>query len=286
MAEQKVKKKRLDILVYERGFSESREKAKILIMEGKIFVNGQREDKPGTSFLEDALIEMKGEKMPYVSRGGYKLEKALKVFSIVLSDTTCMDIGASTGGFTDCMLQNGAKKVFSVDVGYGQFAWSLRTDKRVVLMEKTNVRYLTLDDIGESLDFISCDVSFISLSKIFPVIKALLKDSGESVCLIKPQFEAGKDRVGKKGVVRDKAVHKDVIISVIDSAKDFGLYPIALSFSPIKGPEGNIEYLLYLSADEPEGKKELSDTEAVLISDSISDDVEKIVNLAHDKLDK
>ena len=284
---EKAKKKRLDVLVFERGLTESREKAKILIMEGKIFVNGQREDKPGTSFPEDCEIELKGEKMPFVSRGGFKLDKAIKVFPIALKDTVCMDIGASTGGFTDCMLQNGASKVFSVDVGYGQFAWSLRNDSRVVLMEKTNVRYLTLDDIGEQLDFISCDVSFISLSKIFPVIQALLKDDGSSVCLIKPQFEAGKDRVGKKGVVRDKDVHEDVIKSVIFYARDFGLFPKALSFSPIKGPEGNIEYLLYLRASDSD---EISITggEAFPIAseDSLDETIKKVVDNAHDTLDK
>lgn len=299
MSENKIKKKRLDVLVFERGLTESREKAKILIMEGKVFVRGQREDKPGTSFPEDVEIELKGEKMPFVSRGGYKLDKALKVFPIDLSGAVCMDIGASTGGFTDCMLQNGASKVFSVDVGYGQFAWSLRTDKRVILMEKTNVRYLTLEDIGEKLDFISCDVSFISLSKIFPVIKALLKDSGSSVCLIKPQFEAGKDRVGKKGVVRDKAVHFDVINEVISYAKSFSLFPEALSFSPIKGPEGNIEYLLYLKASDckdSEIEKALQErnenSENNLISFSLKNAkhiesvIEKTVEEAHNALDK
>lgn len=286
MAE-KVKKKRLDILVFEKGFTESREKAKILIMEGKIFVNGQREDKPGTSFPEDVRIELKGEKMPFVSRGGFKLDKALKVFPIDLKDAVCMDIGASTGGFTDCMLQNGASKVFSVDVGYGQFAWSLRNDPRVVLMEKTNVRYLTLDDIGERLDFISCDVSFISLSKIFPVIKALLKEDGSSVCLIKPQFEAGKDRVGKKGVVRDKEVHEDVIKSVIFYARDFGLFPKAISFSPIKGPEGNIEYLLYLTASDSEIMINDEGKAFPISSDDTLDEViKKVVVHAHDTLDK
>ncbi len=242
-------KKRLDILVTERNLAPSRERAKRLIMEGKVFVDGQREDKAGMTFAEDSEITVKGEDMPYVSRGGYKLEKAMKTFPLDLTGTVCMDIGASTGGFTDCMLQSGAAKVYSVDVGYGQFAWSLRTDPRVVVMEKTNVRYLTPEDIGEPLDFASCDVSFISLSKVLPAAYNLLKKGGQMVCLIKPQFEAGKDRVGKKGVVRDPAVHEDVIASVVRDVRIIGFTPLGLTYSPVKGPEGNIEYLIWLRKD-------------------------------------
>lgn len=242
-------KKRLDVLVTERGLAASRERAKRLIMEGKVFVDGQREDKPGMTFAEDCDVTMKGEDMPYVSRGGYKLEKAMKTFPIDLTDDVCMDIGASTGGFTDCMLQNGAAKVYSVDVGYGQFAWSLRTDPRVVCMEKTNVRYLTEKEIAEPLDFASCDVSFISLSKVLPAAYNLLKKGGQMVCLIKPQFEAGKDKVGKKGVVREPSVHREVIAKVTEDVKTIGFTPLGLTFSPVKGPEGNIEYLIWLRKD-------------------------------------
>lgn len=242
-------KKRLDILVVERGLTSSRERAKRLIMEGKVFVDGQREDKAGMTFSEDCDVTLKGEDMPYVSRGGYKLDKAMKTFPIDLTGAVCMDIGASTGGFTDCMLQSGAAKVFSVDVGYGQFAWSLRTDPRVVVMEKTNIRYVTPEDIGEPLDFASCDVSFISLSKVLPAAYNLLKRGGTMVCLIKPQFEAGKDRVGKKGVVRDPAVHEDVINNIILAVQGIGFTPLGLTYSPVKGPEGNIEYLVWLRKD-------------------------------------
>ena len=239
-------KKRLDILLVERGIAPSREKARGYIMTGDIFVEGQREDKAGSLFSESVKIEYRGQKLRYVSRGGLKLEKALKVFSLDLEGLKCLDIGASTGGFTDCMLQNGAGKVYSVDVGYGQFDWGLRNDSRVVCMEKTNFRYLKPEDIGEEVDFASCDVSFISLSKILPAAYPVLKDGGEMVCLIKPQFEAGKDKVGKKGVVRELETHREVISNVFFYALDCGFTVKGLDFSPIKGPEGNIEYLMYL----------------------------------------
>ena len=239
-------KERLDVMVTKRGFAPSREKAKTMIMSGIVFVNGQREDKPGTTFAPDAEIEIRGERLAYVSRGGLKLEKALQVFPIGLTGAVCMDVGASTGGFTDCMLQNGAKKVYAVDVGYGQFAWKLRTDERVVCMEKTNIRYVTPDMIGDVLDFASIDVSFISLSKVFPALTALIRPGGEIIALIKPQFEAGKDKVGKKGVVRDKQVHVDVIRAVDGYAKANALSVLGLTYSPVKGPEGNIEYLIWL----------------------------------------
>ena len=246
-------KERLDILLVKRGLAPSREKAKAMIMEGNVFVENQREDKAGTSIPENAKIEIKGNTLKYVSRGGLKLEKAMNHFDIELQNKVCMDIGASTGGFTDCMLQNGASKVYAVDVGYGQFAWKLRTDERVVCMEKTNIRYVTPEDIGEPLDFASVDVSFISLSKVLPAARELLKDGGEMVCLIKPQFEAGREKVGKKGVVRDPAVHREVIEMVTAYAQSISFAPCHLEFSPIKGPEGNIEYLLHLTK-LPEGE--------------------------------
>lgn len=239
-------KKRLDILLVERGIAPSREKARGYIMTGDIFVNGQREDKAGSVFPEDADIEFKGQKLKYVSRGGLKLEKAVRVFDLKLDGLVCLDIGASTGGFTDCMLQNGAAKVYSIDVGYGQFDWNLRNDDRVVCMEKTNFRYLKPEDIADVPDFASCDVSFISLSKILPAAYGLLKSGGEMVCLIKPQFEAGKDKVGKKGVVRELSVHKEVITNVFNFTLECGFFIKGLDISPIKGPEGNIEYLMYI----------------------------------------
>ena len=239
-------KKRLDILLVEKGIAPSREKARGYIMTGDIFVEGVREDKAGSLFPEDVKIEYRGQKLKYVSRGGLKLEKAVQVFDLRFDDMVCLDIGASTGGFTDCMLQNGAKKVYSIDVGYGQFDWGLRNDPRVVCMEKTNFRYLKPEDIGESADFASCDVSFISLSKILPAAYDILKDQGEMVCLIKPQFEAGRDKVGKKGVVRDPDTHREVITNVFNYALNSGFTVLGLDFSPIKGPEGNIEYLMYL----------------------------------------
>lgn len=239
-------KERIDVLLVEKGFFESREKAKASIMAGVVYANEQKVDKAGEEVSVDAKLEVRENICPYVSRGGLKLEKAVKFFGVNLKDKVCMDIGASTGGFTDCMLQNGAKKVFSVDVGYGQFAWKLRQDERVVCMERTNIRYVTDEQIGEKLDFASIDVSFISLTKVLPVAFNLLKDNGEVVALIKPQFEAGREQVGKKGVVRDSNVHKEVIEKIIAFSESIGFCVKNLSFSPIKGPEGNIEFLLYL----------------------------------------
>lgn len=244
------KKERLDVLLVDKGICTSRERAKTNIMAGLIFVDGQRVDKAGEKVSVDADIVFKGEELKYVSRGGLKLEKAMNTFGIDLTNKVCMDIGASTGGFTDCMLQNHANKVFSVDVGYGQFAWKLRTDERVVCMERTNIRYVTPEDIGEKLDFASIDVSFISLRTIMPAVKELLKDNGCVVALIKPQFEAGKDKVGKKGVVRDKAVHKEVVTNIVNFLIDNEFTVLGLSFSPIKGPEGNREYLVYFTKDK------------------------------------
>lgn len=243
-------KERIDCALVSRGLIESREKAKAIIMSGIVFVNNQKCDKAGNIVSPDDKIEIRGEKLKYVSRGGLKLEKAIRAFNIGLSDLVCADIGASTGGFTDCMLQNGAKKVFAVDVGYGQLAWKLRTDSRVVNLERTNFRYVTKDNIAESLDFASVDVSFISLSLILPVLRGLLKDDGKVVCLIKPQFEAGRENVGKKGVVRDKQVHIDVVNRILAIAISDGFSVLGLDYSPIKGPEGNIEYLCYLQKSE------------------------------------
>lgn len=245
------KKERLDILLVKRGFFESREKAKASIMAGQILVNGIKEVKAGVQVDENANIEVK-ETMKYVSRGGYKLEKAIEAFSIDLKNKVTLDVGASTGGFTDCMLQNGAKKVYAIDVGYGQFAWKLRQDERVVCMEKTNIRYVTSDDLEELGDFASIDVSFISLTKVLTPVKNLLTEVGEIVCLIKPQFEAGREKVGKKGVVRDPKIHEEVILNVIHYAIEENLYLKGLSYSPIKGPEGNIEYLAYFSKRDKE----------------------------------
>lgn len=257
-------KERLDVLLVARGLAPSREKAKTMIMEGNVFVEGQREDKAGSTFDEQAKIEIKGSTLKYVSRGGLKLEKAMQHFDISLTDAVCMDIGASTGGFTDCMLQNGAKKVYAVDVGYGQFAWKLRTDERVVCMEKTNIRYVTPEDIEDVLDFASVDVSFISLTKVLIPARELLRDGGEMVCLIKPQFEAGREKVGKKGVVRDKAVHLEVIEKVISFARTEGFRVLNLEYSPIKGPEGNIEYLVHLQKGTEGKKEEAVDAAAVV----------------------
>lgn len=243
-------KKRLDILVTERGLVESREKAKTLIMAGQVYVDGQKADKPGDTFSEDAAVEVRGKGLPYVSRGGLKLEKAMREFGLQLQGRTCMDIGASTGGFTDCMLQNGAQRVYSVDVGYGQLAWSLRTDPRVVNLERTNARYLTREQVPEEIDFFSVDVSFISLTLILPAVRPLLAEHGQAVCLIKPQFEAGREKVRKKGVVRDKAVHEEVIEKIRSFALENGFSVLGLTFSPVKGPEGNIEYLIYLERSE------------------------------------
>ena len=243
-------KKRLDILVTERGLAESREKAKTLIMAGQVYVDGQKADKPGDTFSEDAAVEVRGKGLPYVSRGGLKLEKAMREVGLQLQVRTCMDIGASTGGFTDCMLQNGAQRVYSVDVGYGQLAWSLRTDPRVVNLERTNARYLTREQVPEEIGFFSVDVSFISLTLILPAVRPLLAEHGQAVCLIKPQFEAGREKVGKKGVVRDKAVHEEVIEKIRSFALENGFSVLGLTFSPVKGPEGNIEYLIYLERSE------------------------------------
>lgn len=239
-------KVRLDVLLHESGLCESRERAKALIMAGQVYIDNVKYDKAGEQVLRTAKPEIRGETLKYVSRGGLKLEKAMKEFPIDLNGSVAMDIGASTGGFTDCMLQNGAAKVFAVDVGYGQFAWKLRSDSRVVNMERTNIRYVTPEDIGEELDFASIDVSFISLSLVLPVAYNLLKDGGGVVALIKPQFEAGKGQVGKKGVVRDAAIHKEVITKVVNISKELGFGVQGLSFSPVKGPEGNIEYLIYM----------------------------------------
>ena len=241
-----MKKERLDVLMVQRNLAESREKAKALIMSGIVYVNGQKEDKAGTSFEETVQIEVRGSTLKYVSRGGLKLEKAMSRFGVQLAGKVCMDVGASTGGFTDCMLQNGAVKVYAVDVGHGQLAWKLRNDDRVICMEKTNIRYVTPEDIGERIEFASIDVSFISLTKVLGPVKQLLTDEGQVVCLIKPQFEAGREKVGKKGVVREKSVHLEVIEMVSDYARSIGFGILGLEFSPIKGPEGNIEYLLYL----------------------------------------
>lgn len=263
------KKERLDLLLVEKGIINSREKAKACIMEGKVYVDGQKVDKAGEKVSSNANIEYRGETLKYVSRGGLKLEKAMKTYSISLENKVCMDIGASTGGFTDCMLQNGASKVFSVDVGYGQFAWKLRTDERVVCMERRNIRYVTLEDIGEPLDFASIDVSFISLKKIMPATINLLKDDGEVVALIKPQFEAGREKVGKKGVVREISTHKEVVHDIVDFLLQQNLNVLGVSFSPIKGPEGNREYLVYFTKDK--NKK----------SDFGKDDIDEVVENSH-----
>ncbi len=240
-------KERLDTLLVKQGFAASREKAKAILMAGNVFVDGQREDKPGTTFDESKIhIEVKGMELKYVSRGGLKLEKAMAEFPITLSRAVCMDIGASTGGFTDCMLQNGADKVYAIDVGHGQLAWKLRNDERVVCMEKTNFRYVKTEDIGEKIDFASVDVSFISLTKILIPARNLLRSRGCMVCLIKPQFEAGREKVGKKGVVRKPEVHEEVVRKVVDYVDLVGFHVKGLTYSPIKGPEGNIEYLIYI----------------------------------------
>lgn len=266
-------KERLDVLLVNRGLAPSREKAKTMIMEGNVFVNNNREDKAGSMFPDDCIIEIHGNPLKYVSRGGLKLEKAMTHFGICLDGKVCMDIGASTGGFTDCMLQNGASKVYAVDVGYGQFAWKLRQDERVVCMEKTNIRYVTPEDIDDVLDFASVDVSFISLTKVLGPARELLKDNGQMVCLIKPQFEAGREKVGKKGVVRDKAVHEEVIEKIVTFALENGFSIHNLEYSPIKGPEGNIEYLVYIEKDENPKKEE-------------SVDIHVVVEAAHGSLDK
>ena len=257
-------KVRLDVLLHESGLCESRERAKALIMAGQVYIDNVKYDKAGEQVSVNAKPEIRGETLKYVSRGGLKLEKAMQVFPIDLSGAVAMDIGASTGGFTDCMLQNGAAKVFAVDVGYGQFAWKLRSDERVVNMERTNIRYVTPEDIGEELDFASIDVSFISLGLVLPVAYNLLKDSGTVVALIKPQFEAGREKVGKKGVVRDPAVHKEVIEKVVGISKDTGFAVLGLSYSPVKGPEGNIEYLIYLKKNGEDCALEMKEIESLV----------------------
>ena len=249
-------KERLDVMMVNRGLAESREKAKAIIMSGIVYVDNIKEDKAGSTFDEKAQIEVRGTTLKYVSRGGVKLEKAMDCFGVSLAGKVAMDVGSSTGGFTDCMLQNGAVKVYSVDVGHGQLAWKLRNDERVVCMEKTNIRYVTPDDIEDRIEFASIDVSFISLTKVLPPVKELLTDDGEIVCLIKPQFEAGREKVGKKGVVRDQKVHVEVVEMIVDFARQIGFKTLDLSYSPIKGPEGNIEYLLYITKDQTKENKE------------------------------
>lgn len=262
-----MEKKRLDVLVFEHGFAESREKARAIIMAGEIYADNQKADKPGATYNEDVKLEHRGSGLKYVSRGGLKLEKAMNVFDISLDGKTAMDIGASTGGFTDCMLQNGAKKVYSVDVGYGQLAWNLRTDDRVINLERTNIRYITQEQIPDKIDFFSVDVSFISLKLVLPAVKQLLSDNCEAVCLIKPQFEAGREKVGKKGVVRDKAVHVEVVNEIYRFVMSIGFDVLGLDFSPIKGPEGNIEYLIYLKvSDAPHAVANISPEKTVQLS--------------------
>ncbi len=266
-------KLRLDVAVFERGFAETREKAKAMIMAGSVYVNGQKALKGGVNIKETDVIEVRGAVNPFVSRGGLKLDEAVRSFGLELADCVCMDIGASTGGFTDCMLTNGAKKVYAIDVGYGQLAWKLRCDERVVNLERTNFRYVTREQVPDEVDFASVDVSFISLRLILPVMHTLLRSGGRSVCLIKPQFEAGKENIGKKGVVRDKSVHMDVVRSITSFAAENGFKVLNVDFSPIKGPEGNIEYLMYI---------EKTDVGEMLWDGS----VEELVERSHDNLDK
>jgi 23S rRNA (cytidine1920-2'-O)/16S rRNA (cytidine1409-2'-O)-methyltransferase len=268
----KIEKERLDVLLVKRGLAESREKAKAVIMAGEVFVENQREDKAGQMFPVNANIELKGKKMKYVSRGGYKLERALESFPICLQEQICMDVGSSTGGFTDCMLQNGAKKVFAIDVGTNQLAWKLRQDERVQSMEKTNIRYVLPEDIGEAVDFVSIDVAFISLTKVLAPVKALMKEQGQIVCLVKPQFEAGREKVGKKGVVREPEIHEEVIENVMNYALSLGFHILGIDHSPIRGPEGNIEYLLYMENDN---------REPAVISEEEKKKVHELVKQAH-----
>ena len=246
-------KKRLDVLLTEKGYAENRTKAQAIIMSGLVYVEGQKADKPGVSYDETVVLEVRTGGCPYVSRGGLKLEKALRDFGVDPTGYVCSDSGASTGGFTDCLLQQGAKKVFAIDVGYGQLDWKIRSDPRVVVMERTNVRYVTPEDLGEPLDLSVIDVSFISLRIVLPVIKTFLKPAGQVLCLIKPQFEAGKEKVGKKGVVRDPAVHKDVLDSFVELTRELNFTVLGLTFSPVKGPEGNIEFLAHLTLEDREG---------------------------------
>ena len=262
---------RLDALLVQRGLCSGRDRAKGYIMAGQVYVDGQKADKPGLEVAEDCGLELRGNPNPFVSRGGLKLQKAMEVFPVALQDAVCMDIGASTGGFTDCMLQSGARKVYAVDVGYGQLAWKLRQDSRVVVMERTNIRHVTLEQIGEMLDFSSVDVSFISLKLVLPVVQHLLRPEGQVVCLVKPQFEAGREKVGKKGVVRDAETHQDVLYDLLGACAQLQLCALGLEYSPVRGPEGNIEYLLYL-------KK----TPAAAAVDEAA--VRSIVALSHQKL--
>ncbi|MDY6103454.1 MAG: TlyA family RNA methyltransferase [Acetatifactor sp.] len=265
-------KERLDVILVNQGYAPSREKAKAIIMSGNVYVNGQKEDKAGTGFDESKIqLEVRGSSLRYVSRGGLKLEKAMNQWNLKLNDKVCMDIGASTGGFTDCMLQNGASKVYSVDVGHGQLAWKLRNDERVVCMEQTNFRYMVREDIQDDLDFASVDVSFISLTKILIPARNLLRIGAEMVCLVKPQFEAGKEKVGKNGVVREPEVHEEVIAKIVDFAHLIGFSVLHLDYSPIKGPEGNIEYLLHLckEAEPDEKQKELGERDAELLLNDV-----------------
>ena len=269
-------KKRLDILVFEKGLAESREKAKAVIMAGQVYVDNQKADKCGTSYDENVKIEVRGSVLPYVSRGGLKLEKAIRYFGLDLSGKTAMDIGASTGGFTDCMLQNGAKKVYAIDVGYGQLAWKLRTDERVVNLERTNMRKVTREQVPDPIDFFSVDVSFISLRLILPVARELMAENAEAVCLSKPQFEAGREKVGKKGVVRDPKVHAEVVRGIFEFVLHNGFDVLNLDYSPIKGPEGNIEYLIHLrKSDEPKALTDVAPEELVTRSHEALDKQEK-----------
>lgn len=264
-------KKRLDVLLTEQGYADSRTKAQAIIMSGLVYVDGQKADKSGTSYEETVSIEVRGAVCPYVSRGGLKLEKALRDFGIHPEGFVCSDSGASTGGFTDCLLQQGARKVYAIDVGYGQLDWKIRSDPRVVVMERTNIRYVTPEQLGEALDLSVVDVSFISLKIVLPAIRGLLKPTGQVVCLIKPQFEAGKEKVGKKGVVRDKTTHREVLDGFVALAGELGFRILGLTFSPVKGPEGNIEFLAHLTMEE---------------GPSIAADTAKIVEDAHNALDK
>ncbi len=295
-------KERLDVILVNQGFAPSREKAKAIIMSGNVYINGQKEDKAGSQFDETKIqLEVRGSAQKYVSRGGLKLEKAMDSWEISLEGKVCMDIGASTGGFTDCMLQNGAVKVYAVDVGHGQLAWKLRNDERVVCMEKTNFRYMVSEDIEDKLDFASVDVSFISLTKILIPARNLLCDDGQMVCLIKPQFEAGRDKVGKKGVVREKSVHEEVVRKILDYADRIGFDLLHLEFSPIKGPEGNIEYLMHIRKNplKAEQQKELTEKDAELMLEEVIREksgisytgewdtiIKGIVEKAHENLDK
>ena len=264
-------KKRLDVLLTEQGYADTRSKAQAIIMSGQVYVNGQKADKPGVSYEETVELEVRGAVCPYVSRGGLKLEKALRDFGVKPVGYVCSDSGASTGGFTDCLLQQGAKKVFAIDVGYGQLDWKIRSDERVVVMERTNIRYVTPEDLGEPLDLSVIDVSFIGLEIVLPTIKNLLKPTGQVLCLIKPQFEAGKENVGKKGVVRDPKIHKMVLDNFVNLVDGLGFKILGLTFSPVKGPEGNIEFLGHLTLDEVEG---------------IRPDTATVVEQAHATLDK